>query len=109
MNYCCFEHSAGGTNTGETSIELMMVAKWIYKDETIMFSYGLWGETVGETVDFFLKENDNNLFDMLCISIKFHLRAVDFAVPIFIASSIGCRSLLNIHNNFITLTNCFNI
>lgn len=70
MNYCCFEHSAGRTNTGETSIELMIVAKWLHRDETIMFSYGPWGETVGETIDFFKKENDNNPFDMLFISIK---------------------------------------
>lgn len=70
MNYCCFEHSAGRTNTGETSIDLMIVAKWLHRDEAIMFSYGPWGETVGETVDFLKGENDNNLFYMLYIRIK---------------------------------------
>lgn len=70
MNYCCFEYSAGRTNTGETSIDLMIVAKWLHRDEAIMFSYGPRGETVGETVDFLKGENDNNLFYMLYVRIK---------------------------------------
>lgn len=31
-----FEQSAGRTNTEETSVELMMVAKWLHRDETVL-------------------------------------------------------------------------
>lgn len=36
-----FEQAAGRTNTGETSVELMMVAKWLHRDETILLGWSM--------------------------------------------------------------------